>query len=1337
MHSIYKKISELFAGLGTLLIDGDALIDYIQVTNKSENEILTEIHIDSFIEQLKKCGFDKIEIIIFTEYFSKTEKYSKDDLSFGLFKNQKVVWFENLESDTKWRDYITNEQISTLLTNFFLNSITNNNFEVTRNSYISKIISEFEIIISILDDITFTGLSVSTFLIDHRGLKDLNSLKLKANKICDSNETEPLSLNNFSSHGIRNIKLNDILENRGGKIATYRSSRSEANSLNKTALWLTEISFKNSNNLYARNDPKYKEKQNQKYYRHMENYAQSLSASKLYHHKIIIGSSQNSITSNRNTNTDFYCETDMSKQSDQQVVGYLEKLLAPLDFEEIMLKLDRRIEESMIGHSRIFKLLLRKLKLKFIKQQTRNTKNKALLCFLLKEILEDHKDLLETVEYDQSLNKLNELGFKETVKCLNKTNRLDSFDEGSFNNEIYLILKYNGDKLKRTLNSKSDPRVKFKPDEWQVKLLDVVDRNDSALVCCPTSSGKTFICYYAMEKILRSENLNDMIVFVSPNKALANQVVAEIYTRFGDRKYPQGNYKTVYAMFMQDYKINEFDKCQILVTIPTMFETLLCSKNDTEWIKNIKYVIIDEIQTINDVELTSSIEKILHLVDCPVIGLSATISNFDEFFKWFDSIERFKNKRILHKISHHERYCDLQKFLFIPKTDAIEANNSYLKQKELMNLKKKDDDYFESLVPIHEMIAYPKLYLKKSDYAYDFHLIPTEIATILDALEIVIDEDNQDQVNLIYKSFPDQFFQTTLISKNDVKEYEKFLMKNFKNWINEDVFTDEQIKRLYFLLNGKCEKAFEVLKIKYGTKISSSEWALENVFELVNNLQENKMLPAIVFTKSYKFADDLLKSLVTALRDKQILAERTFNYDNSVDKKIKKIRCEIQRLSRLRKVDDAEIYALNEKIYDLENRNKINIDDFSFLNSNKLSSKEIEEIIEDHKYRKIDKIFFEAWKRGIGVHHANFHTKYRGSTEYLFRRQHIQIVFATETLALGINMPCRTVVLTRDCLFLDTMLYRQMIGRAGRRGFDTIGNIVYFGVPQNKVKNFISSDLIKLKSSDFSYDFNNILQLSMLNFSNNENMKFVESFIKYPFSRLCGEKCIENNELARLQIMYLMEQGYLNADFIPNKLANLVLPLRLEDCNIFLVSELVRNKIFDKMLDLNENSKSLEMNCNKVINALSYFTKIELINPTLIESIEKEIILPNIPDVDYFLKSHNMKLDSFFNWALVKDDVSAEVLKSKKSYFKKTFPYYQVVLKNSYIYNFYTHGNIERIENVNNINRTSLWYAIKTMRILLETLLRYVKTHEQNNSLSRIIDECNEKMKKRFETIIN
>ena len=79
MLSLYKNISELFVGLGTLIIDGDALIDYIGIISDAKEEFVTDFEIDKFVEKLKKCGFDKIEVIFFNDYFSKFDKYKKDD----------------------------------------------------------------------------------------------------------------------------------------------------------------------------------------------------------------------------------------------------------------------------------------------------------------------------------------------------------------------------------------------------------------------------------------------------------------------------------------------------------------------------------------------------------------------------------------------------------------------------------------------------------------------------------------------------------------------------------------------------------------------------------------------------------------------------------------------------------------------------------------------------------------------------------------------------------------------------------------------------------------------------------------------------------------------------------------------------------------------------------------------------------------------------------------------------------------------------------------------------------------------------------------------------------
>ena len=54
-------------------------------------------------------------------------------------------------------------------------------------------------------------------------------------------------------------------------------------------------------------------------------------------------------------------------------------------------------------------------------------------------------------------------------------------------------------------------------------------------------------------------------------------------------------------------------------------------------------------------------------------------------------------------------------------------------------------------------------------------------------------------------------------------------------------------------------------------------------------------------------------------------------------------------------------------------------------------------------------------------------------------------MIATGTLALGINMPCTTVVFSGDSIFLTALNYRQAAGRAGRRGFDLMGNVIFQG----------------------------------------------------------------------------------------------------------------------------------------------------------------------------------------------------------------------------------------------------------------------------------------------------
>lgn len=93
--------------------------------------------------------------------------------------------------------------------------------------------------------------------------------------------------------------------------------------------------------------------------------------------------------------------------------------------------------------------------------------------------------------------------------------------------------------------------------------------------------------------------------------------------------------------------------------------------------------------------------------------------------------------------------------------------------------------------------------------------------------------------------------------------------------------------------------------------------------------------------------------------------------------------------------------------------------------------------------------WLSALERGVAAHHAGLLPAFKEVVEELFLRKLVKVVFATETLALGINMPARTVVLDRLDKFngegrvqITPGEYTQLTGRAGRRGIDVEGHSV-------------------------------------------------------------------------------------------------------------------------------------------------------------------------------------------------------------------------------------------------------------------------------------------------------
>ncbi len=133
---------------------------------------------------------------------------------------------------------------------------------------------------------------------------------------------------------------------------------------------------------------------------------------------------------------------------------------------------------------------------------------------------------------------------------------------------------------------------------------------------------------------------------------------------------------------------------------------------------------------------------------------------------------------------------------------------------------------------------------------------------------------------------------------------------------------------------------------------------------------------------------------------------------------------------------------------------------------------------------------FPAWRSalmdGLAAHHAGMVPAFKEVVELLFQRGLLKVVVATETLALGINMPARTVVIERlekyngeAHVMLTPGEYTQLTGRAGRRGIDKVGHAVVLyqrAIPFKSVAGLVGTRAYPLRSS-FAPSYNMAVNL--------------------------------------------------------------------------------------------------------------------------------------------------------------------------------------------------------------------------------------------------------------------
>lgn len=144
-------------------------------------------------------------------------------------------------------------------------------------------------------------------------------------------------------------------------------------------------------------------------------------------------------------------------------------------------------------------------------------------------------------------------------------------------------------------------------------------------------------------------------------------------------------------------------------------------------------------------------------------------------------------------------------------------------------------------------------------------------------------------------------------------------------------------------------------------------------------------------------------------------------------------------------------------------------------------------------------------EKGIGIHHSGMIPVLREIVEIMISKKHVKMLFATESFAIGLDCPIRTAVFTSLQKYTSEGLrdlhaheYTQMAGRAGRRGIDTVGNVIHLnnlfreqpdietyktilgGKPQKLVSKFHVTYSMVLKSAHCVSDNNSEITIAKL-----------------------------------------------------------------------------------------------------------------------------------------------------------------------------------------------------------------------------------------------------------------
>ncbi|XP_066429651.1 probable ATP-dependent RNA helicase DDX60 isoform X2 [Eleutherodactylus coqui] len=876
---------------------------------------------------------------------------------------------------------------------------------------------------------------------------------------------------------------------------------------------------------------------------------------------------------------------------------------------------------------------------------------------IIHALLNTYQGTLQKEDQHRIATYLSKLGF-DNLACSLRPTKLSNHKEEE-KEKRYAVgvgsarfqLQYMGPHMLRDERSDPDPRVQhFIPDTWQRELLDAVDNNESAVIVAPTSSGKTYASYYCMQKVLTQSN-EAVIVYVAPTKALVNQVAATVMSQF-NKDLPNG--VALCGVFTRDYR-NDALNSQVLVTVPQCFEILLLSPRRQEWVKRIKYVIFDEIHCLGGEIGGETWEHILSVIRCPFLALSATISNPEHLTEWLQSVQKYWQRnderegslisKSLQKgakkksawterrsynvriVQYDKRYNDLEKYICsVQGSDinfehyhpcaflTIEHIKSYGIPKDLTFSPRESIQMYDCMVN-----AWPKMpNLKALDPEENVHL--------------------KDKI---------------IITKNDATEYEKALKKEFADWVQKG--QDKEVSKV--LESLRTEEPSEVNCARYFPL-------------LVEKLDKMNKLPALFFAFRLNLVEHLANTLNGHLSRKWRMRQTEEEMKNfqklqaKAEKMGKSLQAAHPETSRSRTSSKNEELVVKQANYDhlmkkIEEFSEIPTD-CTYANVQAVDEETFLQICERTNYsrNKKNKNLINLSRKGIGYHHASIDAKGRRHVEMLFRMGYVRVVTCTSSLALGINMPCKSVVFLHDSPFLDALNYRQMAGRAGRRGEDLVGNVYFFNIPMPKVKKLLKSDVPQLRGQ-FPLSVTLILRLMLLVAKANDKQDAKAKVLSLLMHPLMSFKQPQEAQVLKLycifSLQFLLYEGLLNQDCDPIAFTGLVTHLHYHEPSNFVFVRFLEKGLFHQLCKPSSkaSTKFPDSVMETLVLILAHLFGRRYLPPNLLpgegEYSQSKVFLDKLPD-DFasVIEEYNRKVATLFGQCILAGSKLADTEKEQQ-----------------------------------------------------------------------------------------